>query len=188
MTRGVKMSRHLLGEYIYEYSVKSKSNESYPVYSVTNSEGFCTEYFSKDVSSVDKSNYKVVPYGYFAYNPSRINVGSIDLQKEQTEVIVSPLYNVFGVSEALDSEYLLYFFKSSYGKHLIKSSTSGSVRSNLKFETLASFKLNVGSLIVQKNIVKELNSIEKAKETEEKQLALLDELIKSRFVGWEVIA
>ena len=176
------MSRHLLGEYIFEYSEKNKSNQPYPVYSVTNSEGFCTEYFSKDVSSVDKSNYKVVPYGYFAYNPSRINVGSIGLQKEQTEVIVSPLYNVFGVSEALDPEYLLYFFKSSYGKHLIKSSTSGSVRSNLKFETLAFFKLNVGSLIVQKNIVKELNSIEKAKETEEKQLALLDELIKSRFI------
>lgn len=81
-----------LSKFIVEYSVKNKQNLPYPVYSVTNSAGFCTGYFDKDVSSEDKKNYKIVPYGYFAYNPSRINVGSIDWQHCEENVIVSPLY------------------------------------------------------------------------------------------------
>lgn len=95
-----------LGDYITEYSVKNKSNEDIPVYSVTNTQGFCTEYFSKDVSSKDKSNYKIVPRGCFAYNPSRINVGSVDWQRYEDRVIVSPLYNVFKVSPELENQNL----------------------------------------------------------------------------------
>jgi len=36
-----------LGEYISEYSVRNKDNEDIQVYSVTNTNGFCTEYFDK---------------------------------------------------------------------------------------------------------------------------------------------
>ena len=64
-------------ELISEYSVRNKKSEDIPVYSVTNDRGFCTGYFSKEVASKDKSTYKIVPRGYFAYNPSRINVGSV---------------------------------------------------------------------------------------------------------------
>lgn len=91
---------------------KNKSRNSYPVYSVTNSNGFCTEYFTKDVSSEDKSGYKLVPFGYFAYNPSRINVGSVDCQMKEENVIVSPLYTVFKVGSGLNIEYLRYFLKA----------------------------------------------------------------------------
>ena len=91
------MKYRTLGKYITEYSQKNKRNIEYPVYSVTNRNGFCTEYFNKDVSSKDKSTYKIVPHGYFAYNPSRINVGSIDWQNCEENVIVSPLYVVFTI-------------------------------------------------------------------------------------------
>ena len=67
-----------LGKFIKEYSERNKGNEDIPVYSVTNSQGFCTEYFGKEVASQDKTTYKIVPQGYFAYNPSRINVGSVE--------------------------------------------------------------------------------------------------------------
>ena len=43
-----------LGEYISEYSVRNKDNEDIQVYSVTNTNGFCTEYFDKDVASKDQ--------------------------------------------------------------------------------------------------------------------------------------
>lgn len=108
-----------LGDYITEYSVRNKSDENIPVYSVTNSQGFCTEYFDKEVASKDKSTYKIVPRGFFAYNPSRINVGSVDWQRSEERVIVSPLYNVFSVSEELDKQYLFYFLKSDIGKHVV---------------------------------------------------------------------
>ena len=77
---------------IFEYSVRNKADENINVYSVTNEKGFCTDYFSKEVASKDKTTYKIVPRGYFAYNPSRINVGSIDWQNHEDRVIVSPLY------------------------------------------------------------------------------------------------
>ena len=81
-----------LGDYISEFSVKNHLDESIPVYSVTNDRGFCSGYFNKDVASKDKTTYKIVPRGYFAYNPSRINVGSIAWQNSAERVIVSPLY------------------------------------------------------------------------------------------------
>ena len=71
-----------LGDYIQEYSVKNKYDEDFPVYSVTNKKGFCKDFFSKDVASKDKTTYKIVPRGCFAYNPSRINVGSVDWQRK----------------------------------------------------------------------------------------------------------
>lgn len=117
-----------LGDVLFEYSLRNKQDEDISVYSVTNTKGFCKGYFSKDVSSKDKKTYKIVPRGYFAYNPSRINVGSIDYLREQEKVIVSPLYVVFGTKGSIDKQFLLYFLKSEVGLTLIKASSSGSVR------------------------------------------------------------
>ena len=47
-----------LGNYITEYSVRNRSGEDIPVYSVTNSQGFCKEYFDKEVASKDKQHTK----------------------------------------------------------------------------------------------------------------------------------
>lgn len=176
------MGKVRLEKFIVEYSKKNKNRNSYPVYSVTNSNGFCTEYFAKDVSSEDKSGYKLVPFGYFAYNPSRINVGSIDCQMKEENVIVSPLYTVFKVENGLDIEYLRYFFKSNYCKNLIQSKVSGSVRFNLKFDTLKSFEINEISNNEQQKAVGLFSSIEDLIKIEEKELSFLNELIKSRFI------
>lgn len=180
------MGKVRLEKFISEYSQKNKNRNSYPVYSVTNSNGFCTEYFTKDVSSEDKSGYKLVPFGYFAYNPSRINVGSIDCQMKEKNVIVSPLYTVFKVENGLNIEYLRYFFKSNYCKHLIQSKVSGSVRFNLKFDTLKSFEINEISNSEQQKAVGLFSSIENLIKIEEKELSFLNELIKSRFKCLEV--
>ncbi|MBO6261997.1 MAG: restriction endonuclease subunit S, partial [Bacilli bacterium] len=176
------MERVVLGKFIKEYSKKNKENNPYPVYSVTNSNGFCTEYFTKDVSSEDKRNYKIVPFGYFAYNPSRINVGSVDCQQKEPYVVVSPLYTVFSVSSDLDKNYLKYFFKSRYCSNLINSKVSGSVRNNLKFNILSTFELPYCSVEKQQQAVKQFENIKSLINCEVKQLSLLDELIKSRFI------
>ena len=52
-----------LGDYIQEYSVKNKDDENISVYSVTNTKGFCKDYFGKEVASKDKTTYKILPYG-----------------------------------------------------------------------------------------------------------------------------
>ena len=171
-----------LGDCITEYSVKNKSNEDIPVYSVTNTQGFCTEYFSKDVSSKDKSNYKIVPRGCFAYNPSRINVGSVDWQRYEDRVIVSPLYNVFKVSPELENQYLYYFLKSDIGHTLITSKAEGSVRDNLKITMLAEFSIPLPPLEEQKHIAAMLDKCTALVTKYKLMLEKYDTLIKSRFI------
>ena len=171
-----------LGDYIKEYSVKNKNNEDIPVYSVSNSLGFCKDYFGKEVASKNKTSYKIVPRGCFAYNPSRINVGSVDWQNEEERVIVSPLYNVFSVSPLLDQQYLLYYLKSNVTLSRIRAVASGSVRDNLKLSMLYEFPIDLISLEQQYDVVSTLNAVQKIIDLYQKELSGLDELIRARFV------
>lgn len=170
-----------LGDYIFEYSQRNKEDKNYPVYSVTNTLGFCQEYFSKDVSGKDKTTYKLVPRGYFAYNPSRINVGSVDWQKSEDCVIVSPLYVVFGLKDTLKPEYLKYYLKSKPTNELIKLSTSGTVRDNLKYSSLEKFPIPVPSIEEQKAICSLLDKINRVIEAKKEQLKELDNLAQAIF-------
>ena len=171
-----------LGDYIQEYSVRNKSGEDIPVYSITNSQGFCRDYFSKEVASKDKTTYKIVPRGCFAYNPSRINVGSVDWQRDEERVIVSPLYNVFSVSPEIDQQYLYYYLKSSATLYRIKEVATGSVRDNLRLSMLYDFMIELPSLDVQRQIVSNLDLLASIIRQRNQQLTKLDELIKARFV------
>lgn len=171
-----------LGKFIKEYSERNKGNEDIPVYSVTNSQGFCTEYFGKEVASQDKTTYKIVPQGYFAYNPSRINVGSVDWQRYEKRVIVSPLYNVFSVSEGIDRQYLYYFLRSDLGRQMIKAKASGSVRDNLKLDMLKEMTIPDISVEQQKFCSSVLDKLHKLIQMRQQELQKLDEFIKARFV------
>ena len=171
-----------LGNFVTEYSARNKNNEDIPVYSVTNSQGFCREYFGKEVASKDKTTYKIVPYGYFAYNPSRINVGSVDWQRCETQVIVSPLYNVFSVSDELDRQFLYYFLKSNIGRQMIRAKAAGSVRDNLKLDMLKEITIPESSLDDQRHCTATLDNLRYLIELRKKQLKELDNLVKARFV------
>lgn len=170
-----------LGDCIFEYSQRNKEDKNYPVYSVTNTLGFCQEYFSKDVSGKDKTTYKLVPRGYFAYNPSRINVGSVDWQKSENCVIVSPLYVVFGLKDTLKPEYLKYYLKSKPINELIRLSTSGTVRDNLKYSTLEKFPIPVPSIKKQEEICSLLDKLSLVIEKKKQQVKELDNLAQAIF-------
>ena len=189
--------KNRLGDYIQEISLRNKSDEPIPVYSVTNTQGFCKDYFGKEVASKDKKTYKIVPKGCFAYNPSRINVGSVDWQKLEERVIVSPLYNVFSVSERIRQQYLYYYLKSDFVLQRIRCVATGSVRDNLKIEMLKEFPITIPTLPEQDRIVKILDDAKRVIDLRKKELDALDKLIKARFVemfgnpvanekGWEI--
>ena len=171
-----------LGNYIHEYSERNKDDADIPVYSVTNSNGFCTEYFSKEVASKDKTTYKIVRKGYFAYNPSRINVGSVDWLRNEDAVIVSPLYNVFYVDDSIDQQYLYYYLKSPVGSYYISELASGSVRDNLKLSILSEFRIPLPDIKTQKEIVATLDSIVHMISVCNAILKKIDLLVKSRFI------
>ncbi|MCR5102357.1 MAG: restriction endonuclease subunit S [Butyrivibrio sp.] len=172
-----------LGKYISEYSVRNKNDDDIQVYSVTNTNGFCTEYFDKDVASKDQTNYKIVPKGYFAYNPSRINVGSIDCQTVEDRVIVSPLYVVFKADEKrVDNDYLLHYLKSDIGKKYINELASGSVRANLKFSILQDFPFPMIPIEEQKEKMAVIAKIDENIACCDSIIEKLDLTVKSRFI------
>ena len=171
-----------LGDFIQEYSVRNKAFEDIPVYSVTNMQGFCRDYFGKEVASKDKSTYKIVPKGCFAFNPSRINVGSVDWQRYEDRVIVSPLYNVFSVSPQLDQQYLYYYLKSDFALQRIRTVATGSVRDNLKLDMLYEFPIDILDVEKQKDITHLLDTVKQVIALRSKELLTLDNLIKARFV------
>lgn len=171
-----------LGDYIQEYSIRNKAEEDIPVYSVTNTQGFCQDYFGKEVASKDKSTYKIVPRGCFAYNPSRINVGSVDWQRNEDRVIVSPLYNVFSVSPQLNQQYLYYYLKSDFALQRIRAVATGSVRDNLKLAMLYEFPIRLPSIEQQKEIVERLDRAKHVISLREQELQTLNDLVKARFI------
>ena len=190
-----------LKQYTRECGLRNKMQENIPVYSVTNSHGFVpsTDYFSKEVYSKDLSNYKIVSRGMIAYNPSRVNVGSLAVQNAEDKVIVSPLYVVFSVDESeLMPEYVSYFLHSERGIKEIVAHTSGSVRDSLKFSALQDIEINICSLDEQAHIVSLLQKIERIIEKRRLVLVKIDDLVKSQFIemfgdpernemGWNIV-
>lgn len=195
------MIKTKLRNLVTEYSLRNRNGSCTDVYSVTNSQGFIpsTDYFSKEVFSKDLTTYKIVKKGMIAYNPSRINVGSVAVQRVAEEVIVSPLYVVFSVNEdELIPEYLTYFLHSDKGLHQISSNTSGSVRDSLKFTALQNIEINTYSLEEQKEIIVKFQKFERLIEKQKALLKKLDDLVKSQFIemfgdpvinekGWTVV-
>ncbi len=174
-----------LREVVKEYSVRNKSNGNLRVYSVTNSNGFIpsTEYFSKEVFSKNLSTYKIVERGMIAYNPSRINVGSVACQNKEDKVIVSPLYVVVKVDTSiLLPQILELFLKSEIGLKQIKSLTSGSVRDSLKYSALERIEINIPRLEDQRKILENFSKLSVLISKREQQLYTLESLAKSRFI------
>ena len=172
-------------------SQRNRNNRCCAVYSVTNSRGFTpsTDYFSKEIYSKDLSTYKLVEKGMIAYNPSRINVGSVALQDKAECVIVSPLYVVFCVDETLlCPEYVTYFLKSEPGLRQIDFRSIGTVRNNFTFNALEKMELRVPSVGDQLHVVSIIRRVESVIESTKQKSNQLDDLVKSRFTQKEVAA
>ena len=168
-------SFHRLGNYISECN--RRNNGCNRVLSVTNTRGFILqeEQFDKIVASNDTSNYKVVRRGEFAYNPSRVNVGSLAMLKEYDEGILSPMYIVFKANENIDKNYLLQCLQSYWFRGHIPAYTQGSVRDSLSFDGLCSMKFYIPTLQEQKAISAILGHADKEIELANEKLARLQE-------------
>ena len=174
-----------LGGLIEEVSERNRDRGCLDVYSVTNSQGFIPseDYFNKKVFSKDISNYKLVRHGMFAYNSSRINVGSISWLQDKECVAVSPLYVIFRINEdVVLQKWIEYFLRSDIGLSQIRSLTSGSVRDTLKYSALERIAIPVAPIDEQRKMVKNLEDIDQAIDTCESLLVKTADLVKSRFI------
>lgn len=153
-----------LGEFISEIGRRNedKISNGKPVLSVTNKPGFAIseEFFKRKVFSKDLANYKLIHEGQFAYNPSRVNVGSIARLKECKAGLLSPMYVVFQTNDGLESQYLDYWIQSQRFRNLVKASTQGTVRDSLNFSALEEFPFLLPPISEQEKIVSILSILD----------------------------
>ncbi|MDF1510673.1 restriction endonuclease subunit S [Robertmurraya sp. DFI.2.37] len=144
--------------------IKEKNNENIvsKVLSVTNSRGFInqSEQFVRQVASENLTTYKIIRKGQFAYNPSRVNVGSIDLLEQFDEGILSPMYVIFKTNEQrVFSNYLKQFFKSNLFLNQLEALLQGSVRQSLSFKGLEQVKLFIPDDLNEQKQISEILSL-----------------------------
>lgn len=147
---------HIIGKYVKEVSKRNTALQEKRILSVTNSRGFInqSEQFGRELASADLSNYKIVKKGQFAYNPSRVNVGSLDMLRTFDAGVLSPMYVVFEVtSKDLIPEFLYYHLKTYWFIGHIPMFVQGSVRDTLSFDGFSGMKFYIPTLEEQKKIV-----------------------------------
>ena len=163
-----------LSELIKQCSERNHSGMDLQVLSVSNKHGFIAQseqFEDREVASDDTSNYKVVKKDMFAYNPARINVGSIALYEMDNNGIVSPMYVCFTTKSKLSPNYLKHYFTSQAFRHEMHKRLEGSVRLCLTFEGLCNIEIPLPSIDQQENIGKYLSKIDNKISLEENVLS-----------------
>lgn len=109
----------------------------------------------------DIARYKNVQKSWFAYNPMRLNIGSIAQWPGDEEVLVSPDYVVFRCNPAsLLPEYLNHFRSSRQWKAFTNESGDGGVRIRIYYRDIARMRLMLPDVSEQKKIADCLSSID----------------------------
>ena len=166
---GGEVKLKLVQPYLIEISERNKDLKITNVLSVTNSRGFINQadQFNRVVASEDATNYKIVRKGQFAYNPSRVNVGSLDLLTDFESGILSPMYVVFETAKSqLLPDYFYYQLKTQWFYGHISMFVQGSVRDSLSFDGLCSMKFFIPS-------IEEQTAIAQVLQTADKEISLL---------------
>ena len=151
-----------IGDVIEQVSKRNNSMSIDKVLSVSNKLGFINQseqFEDRIVASEDTSNYKIVYKDDFAYNPARINVGSIARLKHFNKGIVSPMYICFRVKQGIVLDYLEYFFTTNYFFYEMQKRLEGSVRQCLSFEGLCNIPIYIPNLDEQQKIGRKVSVI-----------------------------
>ena len=162
---------------------KNKDNLPLESYSITNEHGFVPqdEKFENGgtMREADKRMYYIVSPNSFAYNPARINVGSIGYQNIGKNVIVSSLYEVFKTSEDVDDRLLWHWFKSPDFQKLIMQLQEGGVRLYFYYDKLCMGEVSLPSLEEQRKIGKLFDTLDNLITLHQRELEKLQNIKKS---------
>jgi len=164
-----------LGLYIQEESHKVKlydfPEEEFGILGVNNKIGIFEAYKEKG-ANINQA-YKRMEKGWLAYNPYRVNVGSIGMRTEEHKhEYISPAYVVFRCKETLLPDFLFKLFKTEKFNKIIRENTTGSVRQNLTFDIMKTLDIALPPIEVQREL---LNKYYKKQNNSLKQL---DEILE----------
>ena len=179
-----------LGDITKNKSAKVKERNDVKVLSpVTTGELVLSEeYFTKQVFSSSIAKYKIVNKGDFAYNPARVNIGSLGRNEFDFDGCVSPVYVVFSVLDGYEN-YFDLFRKTDFFKDSVASLAIGGVRQSLSYDDLSSIEV----IIPSENAVEEFNNLYnqmkktiKANKLESSRLSTLRDTLLPRLMSGEL--
>ncbi len=146
------------------------------------------EYFTKQVFSKSIRNYKIVKQGAFAYNPARVNIGSLGMNEFKFDGCVSPVYVVFECLKGY-SFFFDLFRKTEFFKQAVISFAIGGVRQTLNYSDFALIDVT----IPPQNIVQSFNVIYlhlkkkiSINEEENQRLAALRDTLLPKLMSGEI--
>ena len=151
-------------DFTWNAGKRNSQNLDLEPYAVTNDRGFIRQNEAHDefgyMKDVDRKAYNIVMPNSFAYNPARINVGSIGYYEGTENVIVSSLYEVFQTADYVDDRFLWHWFKSDIFPKWIERLQEGSVRLYFYYDKLCECKMLMPSLPEQRKIAATLDEID----------------------------
>jgi type I restriction enzyme S subunit len=154
-----------MGSISNRVSKANKDKADLPAYSINNQIGFILQseqFEAGSYSNLEKTTYKIVECGEFAYNPARINVGSIGRLKNIERVIISSLYVCFHLDDRrCDGTFFENWFNTlDFYKETVRN-LEGSVREYLFYENFSNIRAPLPSITEQKKIAEILSHCDK---------------------------
>ena len=153
------------GEVTEVVNKRNKSNRTLPVYSINNVDGFIPQSqqfdgMDSEARGYDISAYKIIGKHTFAYNPARINVGSIGYSGDLKDVLISSLYVCFKTADIIDDKFLMCFFNSHVFNQAVECNVEGGIRNYLFYENFSRIQFAIPKLDEQKRIASCIMSID----------------------------
>ena len=138
--------------------------------------------------SKNLQRYKIIENGMFAYNPMRLNIGSIGFcHRNLSKGLVSPDYVVFKTDEKfLIPEFFNYHTKTENWLEWVSHAGEGSVRERIYYSKLSKYKFKLPSLEYQRKAVKILNTFDNKIENNEQINETLEGMARAIFKSWFV--
>lgn len=176
-----------LADFVREHNEKirpfEKPDETFKILGVNNVGGIFHAYdaFGKEI----KQPYKKVRSGDFAYNPYRVNIGSIGwVPPEHDGAYISPAYVVFSVdSSVILPEVFWFILKSDFFNRTLRAATAGSVRMNLTYPLLETLKIPIMPLPIQQKIVSHWEAVQASITAAKARIAEIDKEIQAQFLA-----
>ncbi|RZN07579.1 restriction endonuclease subunit S [Bradyrhizobium genosp. SA-3] len=117
------------------------------------------------LAASDISRYRVVRKNWFAYNPMRLNIGSIARWHGNSDILVSPDYVVFRCLEesdqnSLSADYLDHFRRSDQWDAFVTEAGDGGVRVRIYYDDISQLRLSLPDIAEQQKIADCLGSLD----------------------------
>ena len=170
-------------DFTFPAGERNKDDLDLEPFAITSNQGFIAQSEAHDdfgyMKDVDRKMYIVVKPNSFAYNPARINVGSLGYYEGAENVIVSSLYEVFQTAEYVDDKFLKHWFKTKAFQDWIERLQEGSVRLYFYYDKLCECIMSMPSVEEQRKIGAYLDKIDNLITLHQRKLETLKKLKKA---------